>query len=97
MKNYFSFLFLLIIGLLLQIFLFKTAPRIECFEIKSQLLKFIQIVFYQFSFLLLFLIVYCKFYLKLPSFKLIQISLLFVVLYAISFALLFYNYSTKCF
>jgi len=95
-KSIFLIAILLVIGVFFQYFLIETSPRIPCNEIKEQLLKSVNILIYEFVFLLFLLIVICKFIFKETSIEIIKKTFAFILVYVLVFSYLFYRYSSKC-
>ena len=95
-KSIFLIAILLIIGVFFQYFLIETSPRIPCNEIKEQLLKSVNVLIYEFIFLLFLLIVICKFIFKETSIEIIKKTFTFILVYILVFLYLFYRYSSKC-
>ena len=73
-KSIYLVCILLSLGIFLQYFLIETSPRILCTEINEQLLKSINILIYEFVFLLILLVIICKFLYRETNDKIMKIT-----------------------
>jgi len=95
-KSTYLVFIILSLGIFFQYFLIETSPRILCSEINEQLLKSINILIYEFVFLLFLLIIICKFILREVNIAILKKTIIFTLLYILAFVYLFYRYSSKC-
>jgi hypothetical protein len=95
-KSIFLIAILLVIGVFFQYFLIETSPRIPCNEIKEQLLKSVNVLIYQFIFLIFLLSIICKFIFKETNIEIVKKCFIYTFLYLLFFVFLFYKYANKC-
>jgi len=86
----------LLIGIFLQFILVETAPQFPCYETTNHLLGFLKIIGIEYFILLLILMCFNKYLLKITNKETIISIVIFTAIYILSFSYLFIKYANKC-
>jgi hypothetical protein len=95
-KGVITALLILIVGIILQMILIETSPKILCNSVSEQMLLLLESLMFEFLGLSILLVAINKFVLQINWKSSLKVFIMFTVIYVITFVYLLNNYVNKC-